>query len=101
MTKPTRVNEPLRALGTDSVTETKPRLSIDRKTSILPSTMAKSNAPVLVRLGSIKQDDLLKKYSSLQTSTKTTKPSESTTPARPGSAERFRRMVLDCREMSS
>ena len=100
-----RVNEPLRAFGADTATGSKPRLSIDRKTSILPNTIPKTNAPVLVRLGSIKQDDLLKKYSSLQTSTKTTTtktalPSE-TNPATPGSAEKFRRMVLDCREMSS
>lgn len=100
-----RINEPLRAYGTDTASGTKPRLSIDRKTPILPNTMPKTNAPVLVRLGSIKQEDLLKKYSSLQTSTKTTTPKTTipsdTNTARPGSAEKFRRMVLDCREMSS
>jgi hypothetical protein len=102
-TKITRSNGPLRAFATDPSTTTKPRLSIYRKVPTVPTT-TKSTTPVLVRLGSIKQQDLLKKYPSLNTTTtpttKSTKPRE-TSPARINSADKFRRMVLDCRETSS
>ena len=81
----TRAKGPLRALPTDPSATHKPRLSIDRKA---PPT-AKSTTPVLLRLGSIKQKDLLN-Y-----------PSESSAAARMNSADRFRRMVLDCRDVSS
>ena len=101
-TPPARAMGPLRAFAADPVATTKPRLGIDRKG---PST---SNTPVLVRLGSINQQDLLKKYSSLNTATPTnttttTKPGKSTdtSTARINSADKFRRMVLDCRELSS
>lgn len=94
---------PLRAFATDPAVTAKPRLGIDRKG---PPT---SNTPVLVRLGSINQQDLLKKYSSLNTATPTnttnttTKPGKSTdsSAARINSADKFRRMVLDSRELSS
>ncbi len=88
------------------MTTTKPRLSIDRKVPTVPTTTTtttKTNTPVLVRLGSIKQQDLLKNYPSLSTTTTTAKstkaPENSTT--RINSADKFRRMVLDCRETSN
>ncbi|CAF4234090.1 unnamed protein product [Rotaria sp. Silwood2] len=108
-TKTTPSNGPLRAFATDPLATTKPRLSIDRKVSTVPppsttTTISKSNTPVLVRLGSIKQQDLLKKYPSLTTTTtnttKSTKTRENST-TRTNSADRFRQMVLDCREMSN
>ncbi|CAF3432089.1 unnamed protein product [Rotaria sp. Silwood1] len=103
-TKITPSHGPLRAFATDPSTTTKPRLSIDRKVSTLPTTTAKSNTPVLVRLGSIKQQDLLKKYPSLTTTTtnatKSTKTRETST-TRINSADKFRQMVLDCREISN
>ena len=101
-TPPARPTGPLRAFAADPPATTKPRLGIDRKG---PST---STTPVLLRLGSINQQDLLKKYSSLNTAT----PPNPTTTPKPGkstesssapinSADKFRRMVLDCRELSS
>lgn len=112
-TKSIRSNGPLRAFAVDPTATTKPRLSIDRKAptvSTTPTTTGKTNTPVLVRLGSIKQQDLLKKIPSLNSktspsttttaSTKSTKTSENST-ARINSADKFRQMVLDCREMSS
>ncbi|CAF0736376.1 unnamed protein product [Adineta ricciae] len=98
-TKEMRSSGPLRAYAADPIGPTKPRLAIDRKA---PSKI-KTDSPVLVPLGSIKQQDLLKKYpllSATTTSTKSTKPSETST-TRVNSADRFRRMVLDCREISS
>lgn len=113
-TKSIRSNGPLRAFAVDSTATTKSRLSIDRKaptvstTPKTTTTTGKTNTPVLVRLGSIKQQDLLKKIPSLNSkpsttttaSTKSTKASENST-ARINSADKFRQMVLDCREMSS
>ncbi|CAF3725007.1 unnamed protein product [Rotaria sordida] len=77
-TKTIHSTGPLRALATDPLTTTKPRLSIDRKVSTISTTTAgKSTTPVLVRLGSIKQQDLLKQYPSLTTTaTNTTKPTK-------------------------
>jgi len=89
-----RSNGPLRAFAPESIVTSKPRLAIDKKASPLPNS--KTNAPVLVRLGTIKQQDLLKKYPT----TNTTKTSESSI-TRINSADKFRQMVLDCRETSS
>lgn len=89
-----RSNGPLRAFVPEPVVTSKPRLAIDKKASSLPNS--KINAPVLVRLGTIKQQDLLKKYPT----TNTTKTSESSI-TRINSADKFRQMVLDCRETSS
>ncbi len=84
---------------------TKPGLSIDRKVPTVPTTKTttKSNTPVLVRLGSIKQQDLVKKYPSLNTTTATAKSVKApeTSTSRINSADKFRRMVLDCRETNS
>ena len=95
-----RFGGPLRAFANDPTVTSKPRLAIDRKA---PST-TKSDSPVLVRLGSIKQQDLLKKYPLLSTTAttaaKSTKPPDTAT-SRANSADKFRRMVLDCREISS
>lgn len=88
---PKRSNGPLRAFAGEPSTPIKPSLSIDRKVSV-NSTMTQS--PVLLRLGSIKQDELLKKYPPLKTNN-----DRASNPV--NSAEKFRRMVLDCREMSS
>lgn len=103
-TKDTRSNGPLRAFATDPAATTKPRLAIDRKVPAAISTTKKTDTPVLVRLGSIKQQDLLKKYPSLTTTTTTTAKSTKvpdTSTTRTNSAEKFRRMVLDYREISS
>jgi len=104
-TKDTRSNGPLRAFATDPIIATKPRLAIDRKVPISTSTTKKSDTPVLVRLGSIKQQDLLKKYPSLTTTTTTTTAKstkvQDTSTARMNSADKFRRMVLEYREISS
>ncbi|CAF3845638.1 unnamed protein product [Rotaria magnacalcarata] len=103
--QPTPLHGPLRAFAVDSSSTTKPGLAIDRKVSTKPATTTKSNTPVLVRLGSIKQQDLLKKYPTLTTTTPTnatistkTRDNSST---RANSADKFRQMVLDCREMSN
>ncbi|UJR27009.1 hypothetical protein I4U23_008314 [Adineta vaga] len=102
ITKDNRSSGPLRAFATDSLASSKPRLAIDRK---IPSTI-KSDPPVIVRLGSIKQQDLLKKYPQLTTTTtaatttKSTKTSDNLD-SRINSADKFRRMVLDCREVKS
>ena len=99
-----RSNGPLRAFVTDPITTTKPHLSIDRNDSKVTTTSSKSNTSVLVRFGSIKQQDLLK-YPSL-TTTNTSTPTRSNktreiSKKRTSSADKFRRMVLECREMSS
>ncbi|CAF1337324.1 unnamed protein product, partial [Rotaria sordida] len=102
-TKTIHSTGPLHAFATDPLTTTKPRLSIDRKVSTVSTTTAgKSTTPVLVRLGSIKQQDLLKQYPSLTTTaTNTTKPTKTreNSTTRRNSADKFRQMVLDCREI--
>jgi len=104
-TKTNPSNGPLRAFAANPLATTKPRLSIDRKVSTVPTTtITKSNTPVLVRLGSIKQQDLLRKYPSLNKTT-TTAPKPTKAPeassTRTNSADKFRQMVLDCREISN
>jgi hypothetical protein len=96
-----RVNEPLCAFTSNISTLRKQRLAIDGRVPLPSST---SNSSVVLRLGTIKHKDLLKKYPSLTdtstpTSTMTTSnKSTDHSSTRINSADKFRRMVLDCRD---
>jgi hypothetical protein len=87
-----RANRPMRAFATDVVMPSKPRLAIDKKSP----AKAQPNQSLLLRLGSIKQQDLLQRYSSLTSNNRT----DLSTTVRPSSADRFRQMVLECRNGS-
>ncbi|CAF0822110.1 unnamed protein product [Didymodactylos carnosus] len=102
-------NNDLTPIAREPVQHRKPRLSIDKKpassvneqplaTSSRPLTTA--NAHVLVKLGSIKHYDLVKKYSTLsKNSSAVEQPMlNEIEKTRLNGAERFRRMVLECRD---